>query len=166
MARQPSRDSTDANTPAQGGPFSHDQLADIAALSALERRERRRNTMTERVSWVNELAVKAGKLQTFRELMEEMVSGARDQPGTIAYEWYISADGGTVHVVETYANSAAVVAHHVSEGFALKNWAGRFMDCVDVTRVTAYGDPNAAAREILDRLGATYHSAWGGFARF
>ena len=50
--------------------------------------------------------------------------------------------------------------------FALQNWAGRFMDCVDVTRVTAYGDPNAAAREILDRLGATYHSAWGGFARF
>jgi quinol monooxygenase YgiN len=97
--------------------------------------------MTERVSWVNELAVKAGKLQTFKELMEEMVSGARNQPGTLAYEWYISPDGGTVHVVETYADSAAVVAHHLSEGFALKNWAGRFMDCVDVTRVNAYGDP-------------------------
>jgi len=122
--------------------------------------------MTERVSWVNELAVKAGKLQTFKELMEEMVSGARSQPGTLAYEWYISPDGGTVHVMETYADSASVVAHHLSEGFALKNWAGRFMDCVDVTRVTAYGDPNAAAREVLDRLGATYHSAWGGFARF
>lgn len=98
--------------------------------------------------------------------MEEMVSGARNQPGTLAYEWYISNDGGTVHVVETYADSAAVVAHHVSEGFEFKNWAGRFVDCVDVNRVTAYGDPNAAAREILDRLGATYHSAWGGFARF
>jgi quinol monooxygenase YgiN len=72
--------------------------------------------MTERVSWVNELAVKAGKLQTFKELMEEMVSGARNQPGTLAYEWYISPDGGTVHVVETYADSAAVVAHHLSEG--------------------------------------------------
>jgi hypothetical protein len=23
-----------------------------------------------------------------------------------------------------------------------------------------------AARKILDRLGATYHSAWGGFSRF
>jgi quinol monooxygenase YgiN len=122
--------------------------------------------MQERVSWVNELAVKDGKLETFRELMEEMVSGAKDQPGTLSYEWYISDDGSTVHVVETYANSAAVVAHHVSEGFALKNWAGRFMECVDVTRVNAYGDPDASAREILDRLGATYHSAWGGFSRF
>jgi quinol monooxygenase YgiN len=101
--------------------------------------------MNERVSWVNELAVKDGKLETFRELMEEIVSGARNQPGnqpgTLSYEWYISHDGGTVHVVETYADSAAVVAHHVSEGFALQNWAGRFMDCADVTRVNAYGDP-------------------------
>jgi quinol monooxygenase YgiN len=122
--------------------------------------------MTERISWVNELAVKDGKLETFRELMEEMVSSARDQPGTLAYEWYISPDSRSVHVVETYADSAAVVAHHVSEGFALKNWAGRFMDCADVTRVNAYGDLNAAAREILNRLGAAYHTAWGGFSRF
>ena len=121
--------------------------------------------MNGRVSWVNELAVKDGKLETFRELMEEMVSGARTQPGTLVYEWYISPDGDTVHVVETYADSVAVVAHHVSDGFALQNWARRFADCVDVTRVIVYGDPNAAARVILDRLGATYHSAWGGFTR-
>jgi quinol monooxygenase YgiN len=122
--------------------------------------------MKGHISWVNELAVKDGKLETFRELMEEMVSGARTQPGTLAYEWYISPDGGTVHVVETYADSAAVVAHHIGEGFALHNWTARFMDCVDVTRVVVYGDPNAAARVILDRLGATYHSLWGGFSRF
>jgi quinol monooxygenase YgiN len=121
--------------------------------------------MSGHVSWVNELAVKDGKLETFRKLMEEMVSGARTQPGTLVYEWYISPDGGTVHVVETYADSAAVVAHHVSEGFLLQGWARRFTDCVDVTRVVVYGDPNAAARVILDRLGATYHSAWGGFSR-
>ena len=122
--------------------------------------------MTERISWVNELAVKDGRLETFRDLMEEMVSGTSEEPGTLAYEWYLSHDGSTVHVVETYADSAAVVAHHVSDGFTLKDWAGRFIDCVDVTRVTAYGDPDASAREILDRLGATYHSAWGGFSRF
>src|SRR3977135_1367903 len=100
--------------------------------------------MTERVSWVNELAAQAGNLKTFRELMEEMVSGARNQPGTLAYEWYISPDGGTVHVVETYADSAAVVAHHVSDGFEFKNWAGRFVDCVAETRRTPSGDPNRA----------------------
>jgi len=131
----------------------------------MSNRQAKENTMNGQVSWVNELAVKDGKLETFKKLMEEMVSGARNQPGTLSYEWYISPDGGTVHVVETYADSAAVVAHHVSEGFALKNWAGRFMDCADVTRVNAYGDPDASAREILDRLGAIYYSDWGGFSR-
>src|SRR6266481_3298947 len=98
--------------------------------------------MEGHVSWVNQGTLRAGKLETFRELMEEMVSGTSNEPGTLAYEWYISHDGGTVHVVETYADSAAVVAHHVSEGFALRNWARRFMDCVDVTRVVNDGAPN------------------------
>jgi quinol monooxygenase YgiN len=61
--------------------------------------------MKGQVSWVNELAVKEGKLETFNQLMEEMVSGASNEPGTLAYEWYISHDGGTVHVVKTYADS-------------------------------------------------------------
>jgi quinol monooxygenase YgiN len=121
--------------------------------------------MNGHVTWVNELAVKEGKLETFRELMEEMVTGARTQPGTLTYEWYISPDRGSVHVVETYADSEAVVAHHVSEGFFMQNWARRFAECVNVTRVVVYGDPNPAARVILDRLGATYHSTWGGFSR-
>jgi quinol monooxygenase YgiN len=121
--------------------------------------------MKGHVSWVNELTIIDGALETFRELMEEMVSGTSADPGTLAYEWYISNDGGTVHVFEIYANSEAV-AHHVSKGFMMQNWAGRFMDCVDSTQCVVYGDPNAAAREILDRLGAIYHSAWGAFSRF
>ena len=121
--------------------------------------------MKGHVSWVNELTIKDGALETFRELMEEMVLGTSAEPGTLVYEWYISHDGGTVHVVETYADSAAVVAHHISEGFLLQNWPRRFSECVDVTRVAVYGDPNAAAREILDRLGAIYYSDWGGFSR-
>src|SRR5260370_38966753 len=86
--------------------------------------------MKGHVSWVNELAVKEGKLETFRELMEEMVSGTSTEPGTLMYEWYISHDGGTVHVVETYADSAAVGAHHVRGGVAFHNWAGRVLDRV------------------------------------
>jgi quinol monooxygenase YgiN len=121
--------------------------------------------MKRHVSWVNELSIKDGALETFRKLMEEMVAGTSAEPGTLVYEWYISHDGRTVHVFEIYTDSEAVVAHHVSKGFMLQNWAGRFMACVDASRCVAYGDPNMAAREILDRLGATYHSPWGGFSR-
>ena len=52
---------------------------------------------------------------------------------------------------------------HVS-GF-MEKWAGRFLDAVDVTGFTIYGNPSDAARELLAGFGGTYLAAWGGFAR-
>ena len=118
--------------------------------------------MREHVSWVIELAVKPGKLGSFKELMEEMVAGTSGEPETRNYEWYISGDEGTVHIFEKYADSEAMVAH--VNGF-MQKWAGRFMECVDPTRFTVYGDPSEAARELLAGFGPTYLAPWGGFAR-
>jgi quinol monooxygenase YgiN len=115
------------------------------------------------VSWVVELAVKDGELDAFTELMEEMVAGTSAERQTLAYEWYISGDGGTVHIYEKYADSEAMIAH--VSGF-LEKWAGRFMTCVDVTRFVVYGDPSAAARELLEGFGPVYLGPWGGFSRF
>jgi quinol monooxygenase YgiN len=117
----------------------------------------------QHVSWVVELAVKSGELDAFKELMEEMVAGTSEEPQTLAYEWYISGDGSTVHIFEKYADSEAMILH--VNGF-LQKWAGRFMECVDVTRFTVYGDPSPAARELLEGFGPTYLGPWGGFSRF
>ena len=119
--------------------------------------------MEDHVSWVVELAVKDGALDAFKELMEEMVAGTSQEPPTLAYEWYISGDGDAVHIYEKYTDSDAMI-NHVS-GF-LEKWAERFMTCVDVTRFVVYGDPSAAARELLDGFGALYLGPWGGFSRF
>jgi quinol monooxygenase YgiN len=117
--------------------------------------------MEEHVSWVIELAVRPGQLESFRELMEEMVAGTRPEPGSLNYEWYISDDDGTVHIFEKYASSEAMIAHVT--GF-MEKWAGRFMACVEPTRFTVYGDPSDAARELLAPFGGTYLAPWGGFA--
>jgi quinol monooxygenase YgiN len=118
--------------------------------------------MEGQVSWVIELAVKPGQLEAFKALREEMIAGTSGEQTTLAYEWFISDDGGMVHIYEKYADSDAMVAH--VSGF-LANWAKRFLDAVDVTRFTVYGSPNAAAKEILDGFGAGYLGPWGGFAR-
>jgi quinol monooxygenase YgiN len=118
--------------------------------------------MKDHVSWVIELAVKGGELDTFKALMEEMVEGTSTEPPTLNYEWYISDDDGVVHIFEKYADSDAMIAH--VNGF-LEKWAGRFLACVDVTRFTVYGNPSAAARELLAGFGPTYLGPWGGFAR-
>jgi len=118
--------------------------------------------MKEHVSWVIELAVKPGRLDSFKELMEEMVAGTSNEPETLNYEWYISGDDGTVHIFEKYANSEAMITH--VNGF-MDKWAGRFMDCVDPTRFTVYGDPSEAARELLAELVVQYLAPWGGYPR-
>jgi quinol monooxygenase YgiN len=115
------------------------------------------------VSWVIELAVKDGALDTFKDLMEEMVAGTSQEPESLGYEWYISDDGGTVHIFEKYADSEAMITH--VSGF-LEKWAGRFLECVDPTRFVVYGDPSAAAREMLAGFGPIYLGPWGGFSRF
>ncbi|MDH4177152.1 MAG: antibiotic biosynthesis monooxygenase [Thermoleophilia bacterium] len=119
--------------------------------------------MEQHVSWVLEAAVKDGRLDAFTALMHEMVEGTSAEPQTLAYEWYISADEATVHIYEKYADSEAMVAH--VSGF-MEKWAGRFLECIDVTRFVVYGDPSPAARELLDGFGAAYLAPWGGFSRF
>jgi hypothetical protein len=123
----------------------------------------RQNTALERLSGPSLGTSRTSLLDSLADLQ-----GPADlRPGL----WPDELDGRLIgvwlrQVFEIYADSEAVVAHHISEGFMMQNWAGRFMDCVDSTRCVVFGDPNASAREILDRLGATYYSAWGGFSRF
>jgi quinol monooxygenase YgiN len=114
------------------------------------------------VSWVVQCAVKDGQLEAFKELMEEMVAGTSEEPQTLNYEWFISDDGETVHIYEKYADSASTAAH--LSGF-MEKWAGRFMDCVDVTRFTVYGNPDEAAQKMIAPFGGKQLGTWGGFAR-
>jgi quinol monooxygenase YgiN len=114
------------------------------------------------VSWVVQCAVKDGQLDAFKELMEEMVAGTSDEPGTLNYEWFISDDGSTVHIYEKYADSQATMAH--VKGF-MEKWAGRFMGCVDVKGFTAYGNPDEAAQKAMEPFGGKLLGTWGGFAR-
>lgn len=118
--------------------------------------------MEKQVSWVVEVAVRQGQLDALKALMEELVASARAEPGTLGYEWYVSDDGSTVHVHETYADSEATIAHNTV--FA-ERWSERFLAAVEPSRFTVYGDPSPAARAILDGFGATYLAFWGGFPR-
>lgn len=118
--------------------------------------------MGDQVSWLLELSVKPGKLDGFRTLMEEMVESTRGEAGALGYEWFVSADGGTVDIYERYADSAAVLAHLATFG---EKFAGRFLGAVDPTRLTVFGNPTDEARAVLDGFGAAYLGNFGGFVR-
>jgi quinol monooxygenase YgiN len=118
--------------------------------------------MGEQVSWVLELNVKPGQLESFRSLMNEMVEATKGETGTEMYEWFVSEDGTKIHIYERYADSDATLTHLNNFG---QHFAKRFMSMVEPTRFVVYGAPNEQAKSALDGLRATYYDPFGGFAR-
>lgn len=114
------------------------------------------------VAWLVELSVKPGQLDAFRALVDEMVEGTSQEPGTTAYEWMLSADGTTCHIYERYATPEAADSH--SAGF-VERWAARFGDCVDMKRLVIYGSPNDAVKERFAGANPEYLGAFKGFTR-
>jgi quinol monooxygenase YgiN len=114
------------------------------------------------VSWLVQCGVKEGQLDALKELMDEMVAGTSQEPGALSYEWFISDDNASVHIYEKYVDSAATVAHMQAFG---EKWAGRFMGCLDVQRVTVYGDPDEMAQKAIAPMGGKQLATWGGFGR-
>jgi quinol monooxygenase YgiN len=42
------------------------------------------------VSWAAEFPIKTGQLDSFKALVEEMVKPTRNEPNTLAYEWFFN----------------------------------------------------------------------------
>jgi quinol monooxygenase YgiN len=118
--------------------------------------------MNGQVSWVFEVAVKPGKIDEFRTLMEEMVESTRAEPGALAYEWFVSDDASVVILYERYADSAAVLTH--SGAFHAK-FARRFLDLVEPTRFTVLGTLSDEAKAALSRPDRVFLQPFGGFVR-
>lgn len=118
--------------------------------------------MADTVSWVVELALRPGALDSFRSLTDEMVEATRAEPGALVYERFVSGDGGTVHLYERYVDSDAALSH--LRMFA-DRFAERFAALVERRRILVYGDPSPELRAALDGIGAAYLRLLGGFSR-
>jgi quinol monooxygenase YgiN len=118
--------------------------------------------MPNSISWNLQMSVREGRLGDARELMTEMVTGTRQEPGTIGYEWFMSGDGKTCHINERHADSQAVMVHLGNFG---SRYAERFLACFEPTSLSVYGEPSAEVRAGLDGFGAAYLGRLGGFTR-
>ncbi len=118
-------------------------------------------TMSKTISWNLQMNVREGQLDKSRDLMHEMVTATREEPGTLGYEWFLSDDGKSCHINERYEDSEAVLTHLGSFG---ANFVDRFLACFEPTSLSVYGNPSAEARAALDGFGAAYLGWLGGFA--
>jgi quinol monooxygenase YgiN len=118
--------------------------------------------VSDNVFMVAELTIRAGQLDAFKALVNDMVEATKaNEPGALNYEWFISEDGTTCHIYERYADSAAVLAH--AGNFAA--FGERFGSVVEIIRLTAYGRPSDEAKAVLGAVNATLLAPLGGFVR-
>ena len=118
--------------------------------------------MSDTVSWVLTLSIEEDQFENFTALMEEMVAHTKNEPGTLAYEWFVSEDKRSVHIYERYQDSEAAAIHNAGFG---KNFAARFMSASKATGFYVYGEPSDAVREQLGAAGAQFLGTLGGFSR-
>ncbi len=118
--------------------------------------------MSDVVSWVVEVSIKSGQLDNFKALVEELVQSTRNEPNTLAYEWFLGGDNSSCHIYERYADSAATMTHLGTFG---EKFAERLLSVVDITRFTVYGAPNDEVKGVLGGFGATFMGQLNGFAR-
>lgn len=82
---------------------------------------------------------------------------ANDEPGTLSYEWHYSPEQGSLVVLESYADSAAHLAHMQADGFG--ELMGGLMALFDSVEFVVLGEPTPEHTAALSSIpGAQFYS--------
>jgi quinol monooxygenase YgiN len=118
---------------------------------------------TSRVHFLVDLTIHEGKFDSFDGIAQEMTASTRQEPGALVYEWYLSADRKRCRIVETYADSDAVLAHLT--GPAVQQGVPKLLESSSLDRFEVYGEPGPDAAAMLAKVGAEIFLRWGGLSR-
>jgi quinol monooxygenase YgiN len=116
-----------------------------------------------KVYFLVDLAIAPGKLDAFNSVAKDMVAGSRNEPGTLGYTFYLSSDQGRCRLLETYADSAAVLAH--LKGTVVQQLVPKLLQHSSMERFEVYGDPGAEASAMLAHLKAAIFQFHQGLSR-
>jgi quinol monooxygenase YgiN len=93
-----------------------------------------------------ELRVRPGRDEEFRAVARALAAAAADEPGTLRYCWYTSADPAVFVVIEEYADPAAAVAHNEHCAAHLL----QVSELADMTSVHLHGELDPALEGWVD----------------
>ncbi|CUH63090.1 Antibiotic biosynthesis monooxygenase [Thalassovita gelatinovora] len=111
---------------------------------------------SEAITWVLEVALPDDQRPALEALMHEMTEATlANEPGCLLYDWFITADGTGCHILESYADDAALLAHINTFN---TTYARHMFSIVSPRRLTVYGAPSISARAALAPLHPVYLS--------
>jgi quinol monooxygenase YgiN len=99
-----------------------------------------------------DLIISDGKLDAFESIAQAMVEGSHKEPGTVGYEWFLSADRKRARLLETYKDANAVLAHF--NGPVVKELVPKLLGTASLASFEVYGDPGPKVTEMVAGFGA------------
>lgn len=119
--------------------------------------------MNDNIFFILTTKIKEGELDNLRSLITEMTDSTKvNEPGTINYEWFISADEKFCHSYERFEHSEATLIHQKN---FMKNFAKRYMACLEIKSFAVYGNPSEEIINMLTPLGVVFMKPAGGFLK-
>jgi quinol monooxygenase YgiN len=104
------------------------------------------------------LSIADGKLEAFEKLAEAMLVATRSNPGALGFDWYLSSDRRHCRLLETYADTDAVVAQ--LSGPVAQEFVPKVLAVATLNSFEVYGDPGPKASAMLAAFGAAIFAPW------
>ena len=109
-----------------------------------------------------QLSIKEGKLEDFKSIVNNMVGITElNEPNTLVYEYHINEDGTECHLLETFKDSDAFMAHLGNVGHMFETLFG----FSTMTRAKIFGNPSTELQQALNPLGVEYFGHFNGVTR-
>lgn len=118
---------------------------------------------TTRIRLLVDINIHPGKFAEFEAIARQMVAVSESEPGTLAYNFVLSADRTRARLVEGYTDVAAISAHFM--GPAVQQLVPQLMQFASPARMEIYGDPGPQVAAMAGAFGAEVFYAWEGFDR-
>ncbi|MBR9999295.1 MAG: antibiotic biosynthesis monooxygenase [Cyclobacteriaceae bacterium] len=112
----------------------------------------------KQIKAVARFTIRKNKLNEFKKHAQEMINAVREnEPGAIDYDWYLDELKMQCIVIETYADSKAVMAHLANVGEKLQ----KMSDYGDLS-VEVFGDPDEELSKVILNMGAPVYPYFSG----
>lgn len=118
---------------------------------------------TQAVYFLLDLNILDGRQNDFERVAQAMTEGTQKESGALSYEWFLSADGKSCRLLETYVDSEAVQAHLA--GHVVQQLVPKLLEFSSIARFEVYGSPDAQSAAALEAFGAEIFKGWKGLAR-
>jgi len=110
------------------------------------------------VRFTVEMTINEGTFNEFERIVQTMIAGSLKEPGTLGYDFLLSADRKRCLLLETYTDADAVLAHMT--GPVVKELVPKLLETSSLNRFEVYGDPGPKAAQILKGMGAETFDPW------